>query len=84
MEHHAAEIRLVVTDVRMPGLLDGHQLIRLITERWPALPVVVTSGFNGEQIRTLPQNACFLAKPWGIGQFTAVIQPHLQHKVTVK
>ncbi|MDQ7915820.1 response regulator [Pseudomonas sp. 102515] len=78
LEQHATQIGLVITNVRMPGLLDGHQLTRLIAQRWPALPVVVTSGYDGEQTRSLPQNACFLAKPWGAGQFTALIQPHLQ------
>lgn len=81
LEHQAAEIRLVVTDVRVPELPDGHQLTQLITERLPALPVVVTSGLDGEQIRTLPQNACFLTKPW---EFVAVIQPHLQYRATVR
>ncbi|WP_278439007.1 response regulator [Pseudomonas oryzihabitans] len=78
LEHHATQIDLVVTDVRMPGVLDGHHLTRLIAQRWPALPVVLTSGYDGEQTSSLPHNACFLAKPWGAGQFTAVIQPHLQ------
>lgn len=38
------DLSLVITDVRMPGNVDGLALSRLIWTRWPNLPVVIVSG----------------------------------------
>ncbi len=38
------EVDVVLTDVQMPGTMDGVALARLIGERWPAVKVVVISG----------------------------------------
>ncbi|AXA67788.1 response regulator [Pseudomonas oryzihabitans] len=77
LENHVDEIGLLVTDVRMPGLLDGHALARLVLDRWPELPVVITSGYDGELLYRVPENAQFIAKPWDVAQFQAVIEPYL-------
>lgn len=37
---------LVLSDIRMPGALDGVQLADAIAERWPRLPVVLMSGYH--------------------------------------
>lgn len=37
-------IEAVVTDVRMPGTIDGVGLARHIREHYPRLPVVIVSG----------------------------------------
>jgi signal transduction histidine kinase len=42
-------IDLVFADVVMPGKLDGHDLARIVPERWPATKVLLTSGFPGAQ-----------------------------------
>jgi CheY-like chemotaxis protein len=55
-------IDLVFTDIQMPGRLDGIGLARLLRERHPALPVVLTSG------TAVPPDdldgALFLPKPY--------------------
>lgn len=38
---------LVLTDLVMPGAVDGSALVRLVAQRWPSLRVLVTSGFSG-------------------------------------
>src|SRR5262249_27765049 len=40
-------IDLVFADIVMPGKLDGYGLARTVRERWPAIRVVLTSGFPG-------------------------------------
>jgi len=37
-------ITTVLTDINMPGSMDGLQLSRLIRDRWPLIGLVVTSG----------------------------------------
>ncbi|CAN7349435.1 response regulator [Paenibacillus sp. LjRoot153] len=36
---------LLLTDVRMPGL-DGLELSRIVKERWPAIKIVIISGYD--------------------------------------
>jgi signal transduction histidine kinase/ActR/RegA family two-component response regulator len=40
-------IDLVFADVVMPGKLDGYALAKAVRERWPAIRIVMTSGFPG-------------------------------------
>jgi two-component system, response regulator PdtaR len=39
------EIRLVFTDVNMPGWMNGLALAHYICGRWPPVKIVVTSGY---------------------------------------
>ena len=59
-----ADIGVVVTDVSMPGRMDGFALARLIARRWPGIRVVVTSGRLAPRVDDLPPGADFLAKPY--------------------
>jgi two-component system, response regulator PdtaR len=54
-------IDAVVTDVDMPGEVDGIALARRIGELWPAVGVIVASG---RPPRALPPGAWFIAKPF--------------------
>src|SRR5215207_8961709 len=40
----SVDLDLVMTDVRMPGSMDGLQLAALIRTRWPDLKLIVASG----------------------------------------
>jgi DNA-binding NtrC family response regulator len=42
--HSSIPLDLVMTDVRMPGSVDGVQLAALVRARWPELKIVMTSG----------------------------------------
>jgi CheY-like chemotaxis protein len=39
-------VDLLLSDIVMPGGLDGVELARLAIERWPALKIVLSSGFS--------------------------------------
>ena len=39
-----AEIRLLFTDVSMPGSMSGSDLAHQVAERWPSVGVIVASG----------------------------------------
>jgi DNA-binding NtrC family response regulator len=69
LEKYADETSLVVTDVRMPGYLDGYDLAKLVFDRWPSLPVMITSGYTSADMQNLPLNVRFLAKPWTADAF---------------
>ncbi|WPP02399.1 response regulator (plasmid) [Pseudomonas sp. HR96] len=59
-------INLVLTDIRMPGHLDGLELANLIWARWPDLPVILTSGHCVLKSEQLPSCSTFIAKPWSL------------------
>jgi CheY-like chemotaxis protein len=72
-------VNLVLTDIRMPGQLDGLQLAALVAERWPHLPVIVTSG-NRMAGDLLPPQASFLAKPWTLEKLYQKLQALLPNE----
>jgi CheY-like chemotaxis protein len=57
------EIRVVLTDVDMPGSLDGFEFARLAAQGWPAVGVLVISGKRAPEPRDLPERAVFIQKP---------------------
>ncbi len=62
-------IRLVLADVRMPGM-DGTDLAREIARLRPDVRVVLTSGYVGEeQVAGFP----FVPKPWRTDVIAAVV-----------
>lgn len=64
LNHCAAEIAVLFTDVRMPGSMDGLELARVAHMSWPWIRGIVTSGAFGKPSDTLPEDADFLRKPW--------------------
>ena len=57
------ELRVVFSDVEMPGSLDGLGLARSICQRWPSTGIVLTSGHR-IRAETIPREGRFLAKPY--------------------
>lgn len=57
---------LLVTDYTLPGQLDGRELALMVRQRWPAVPVIVTTGFGSEVGNELPAGVAFLRKPWSV------------------
>jgi CheY-like chemotaxis protein len=64
LKEHADEVAFAFVDVRLPCLMDGVDLARTISLKWPWIRVTVTSGAPGDRIDHLPRNAAFLPKPW--------------------
>ena len=64
LKEHADEVAFALVDVRLPCLMDGVDLARTISLKWPWIRVTVTSGAPGDRIEHLPRSAAFLPKPW--------------------
>ena len=56
-------VRVVFTDVEMPGSLDGLGLARHICQRWPSIKIILTSGHR-IRAETIPREGMFLPKPY--------------------
>lgn len=57
-------IGIVLTDVRMPGEMDGLRLAHVIRDRYPPVLLLVASGFETLQEEDLPSASKFLRKPF--------------------
>jgi two-component system, response regulator PdtaR len=68
------DIRIVVTDIEMPGSMDGLKLARAIRNRWPPIDLIVTSGRYHVGIDDLPPRAKFMAKPYTSDGLGAVLK----------
>ena len=53
---------VLLTDIRMPGSLDGWELARTARARWPEIKVVYLSGYSAEGLQPVPGGR-FLKKP---------------------
>jgi two-component system, response regulator PdtaR len=60
----SSDVRIVFTDVEMPGALDGFGLARCVHERWPSIGVIVTSGRAEPPRQKTGRNELFVAKPY--------------------
>ena len=63
LERHPA-IRVVFTDIQMPGTMDGLALARFVRERWPPTIIVISSGKVQPKEDEMPDGVWFLAKPY--------------------
>jgi CheY-like chemotaxis protein len=59
-----SSIRLVLTDVDMPGSMDGLKLALYVSRRWPPVRIIVISGKVVPRDGELPPEAQFLSKPY--------------------
>lgn len=58
------EIRVVFTDIQMPGSMDGLKLARFVRDRWPPIKIIVISGRVVAGEDDLPAGSLFLSKPY--------------------
>lgn len=57
------EIELLLTDIEMPGSMDGARLSHHVAERWPPVRIIVISGIFADRLPALPPGSVFVSKP---------------------
>ena len=53
------DIRIVFTDIDMPGSMDGLKLARAIRDRWPPIELILTSGHFDVPEGDIPERVYF-------------------------
>ena len=53
------DIRIVFTDINMPGSMDGLRLAKAIRDRWPPIELVITSSLNLAGLPDMPARGAF-------------------------
>jgi len=65
------DIRIVFTDIDMPGSIDGMKLARAVRDRWPPIEIIIVSGQRRPVGSELPTRAVFFPKPYDVDAVTA-------------
>jgi CheY-like chemotaxis protein len=58
-----ADIDCLLTDIQMPGAMNGIHLAHHVAGHWPPIKIIVMSGMVGTELCALPPGSCFLPKP---------------------
>lgn len=69
------DIRVVLTDVQMPGTMDGLRLAHYVRERFPPTILFVVSGNTRVEEEALPARSTFLPKPFDLHRVLQQIEP---------
>src|SRR5262245_46612033 len=68
------DIELVITDVNMPGSMDGLRLAAAIRDGWPPIHLIVVTGFTPPSKSELPRGSLFIPKPYGASDILSAVQ----------
>jgi PAS domain S-box-containing protein len=77
-----AAFDLMLTDVIMPGRMNGRELARAARESRPGLPVILTTGFSALLGELAENEVCILSKPFRYGILAKAVQQALGHNLT--
>lgn len=63
----------LLTDVQMPGSMNGVTLATLVKQRYPSMLIVVMTGFDGNALSELPQGIPVLWKPFRLNDIRRLV-----------
>lgn len=72
-----SEIRLMFTDIDMPGSMDGLKLAAAVRDRWPPVKIIVASGHRQLSDDLLPVEGKFFSKPYDHARVIATMREML-------
>jgi CheY-like chemotaxis protein len=67
------DIRLVFSDINMPGAMNGIDLVRRVHETHPGIHLLLTSGEVTPARGDIPDDGAFIAKPYSLATMTHAI-----------
>lgn len=73
LEKHV-DIRILFTDIDMPGSMNGLKLAAAVRNRWPPVEIIVTSGAVKVSADQIPERGVFLPKPYALDDVVTTIQ----------
>ena len=68
LESEAVHIRVLFTDVNMPGAMNGVTLAHYVHRHWPWISELVTSGRGSAANADMPEGCRFVAKPYDLNK----------------
>lgn len=71
------EVKVLFTDVTMPGTIDGVRLAECVHREHPQIELVLTSGERHLSENMLPDEGTFLRKPYGRDELVRTLKEKL-------
>jgi len=68
------DIRIVFTDIDMPGSMDGLKLARAIRRRWPPIELILTSGHFDVPEGDIPERGLLFSKPYHDNEIVSALR----------
>lgn len=78
LEQHANRVALLLTDITMPGTLNGADLANQFGDRWPEKPIMIMSGYETPESSGVRHDVSFIKKPWALGQMLDCVEGALK------
>ena len=67
-------VDILLTDVRMPGSMDGLRLVSIVRRRWPYTKIIVASGHGGLEEAEAAGADRFFRKPFAAQALIGTLQ----------
>jgi len=74
-----SDIALLLTDIQMPGSMDGLKLAHAVHERWPPIRIILVSGQLRPASIDIPADSRFFGKPLEAKEIIAEMQDMIGH-----
>src|SRR5688500_3603834 len=69
-----SDISLLLSDIQMPGSMDGLKLAHAVHDRWPSIKIILVSGHVKISGEDKPAESRFFGKPLEMKQMIAELQ----------
>lgn len=73
-------VDVVLTDIEMPGGMDGIALAKILKERYPNLPIILMSGYANRLDEAVAENFVVMPKPCSLDTLAETIEKALKHR----
>ncbi|MCQ1765815.1 response regulator [Neorhizobium galegae] len=73
------DIRIVFTDIDMPGSMNGIKLAAAVRDRWPPIEIIIVSGLVRLSEGDMPERSVFFSKPYDWQKVTATLHRMARH-----
>jgi DNA-binding NtrC family response regulator len=67
-------IKVMFTDIDMPGSMDGLKLAAAVQDKWPQVKIIVTSGHHYLSDEALPVAGKFFSKPYDYSRVVSTLR----------
>ena len=68
-----SDIHAIITDVNMPGSMDGLRLAAAVRHRWPPIKIIVVTGHKPPELDEVPSDSLPVAKPYTAERMMAAV-----------
>jgi two-component system, response regulator PdtaR len=71
------DIQLIVTDINLPGTMNGLRLAAAVKARRPAINIIIVTGYGAPKPDEIPQGSLFVPKPYSAKRMIEAVR-HFQ------